>query len=252
MDMPTSFTHQLLAEEVYESLPAPSCERVTSLSHYYLGAQGGDICFTCPPFNKRENLGHRLHGHSSLLFFRLLRSMGKDDPLVRSYAYGYVTHYAADVAFHSFLARSGSGTLRHYSLERACERALLDGRNRSRRSVSVSALREVLDGSVYGVYRRYALACGYGSLSYASFVRSGRLYLAGVRFLPPLYKKERADGCETLFSRAKRESLRLIAAYEKEGVGARNFAKRLSDGEETVRAEAEVSPILQKKEKKIK
>lgn len=249
--MPTSLTHQLLAEEVYASLPNARCEEIASLAHYYLGAQGADICFFCPPFSKKRNLGHVLHGRSSLLFFRLLRRSAKTDPLVRSYAYGYITHYAADTVFHPFVrASSGgkNGPLSHHFAERACD-AVLWEEHRGNRPIGrgMPDLSTALCPSIYEVYRRYALLCGYGELSYESFVRAGKLYLAAACLRLPYYKKEKAYEAKRLFLRAKERSLRLADSFAEGRLREENFDKRLSDGGERAQAEAGTAPILQKK-----
>lgn len=119
--MPSSITHQLIAEEVLPLLPPEgNAAALAAPDEYFLGAQGPDFLFFYRIGSKSEyNLGKFMHRYRVYdLFLLLLRALGGDekDPQlprfseedrtrVLAYAMGYLTHYCADTTFHPFVYR---------------------------------------------------------------------------------------------------------------------------------------------------
>jgi hypothetical protein len=219
--MPTFITHQLLAEEVYKALPQNVYSKIGSLPHYYLGAQGCDICFAYKPLTTmKDNFGSFLHSVKPELFFRILREEAERDPLVRSYAYGYLTHYAADTVFHPYIYKEmgeNNGFFRHHSIEHAYDGVLLRLLRGKKVGGTLPPLKDLpLDG-VFLVYKRYAEASGRGTLRRTAFFRAVNRYLTLCSVRLPFYRKEEAKNARELFEEAKERSLLLSEKFcEKE------------------------------------
>ena len=103
--MPAEYTHQIIAENVLEALPAAQRERVSDFSAYCIGAQGGDVFYFLRIFcTARYNLGKFLHNCRVYdVFSEFLSAAAGAGPAGLSYIVGYITHYAADTVFHPFV-----------------------------------------------------------------------------------------------------------------------------------------------------
>lgn len=117
--MPSSITHQLIAEETAKRLPNAFSEAIKNApDEYFLGCQGPDMFFFYRIGSKKEmNLGKFLHRYRVFetfgLFLRALKQDGEDARAPRlnerereqalAYVLGYITHYAADKTFHPFV-----------------------------------------------------------------------------------------------------------------------------------------------------
>lgn len=101
--MPAEYTHQIIAEKVYEKLPEGIRSRLGDLFSFDLGAQGADIFYFLHPF-RRRNLGKIFHNEKVYETFESFRkaAVGADDTVL-SYIAGYITHYAADCIFHPYV-----------------------------------------------------------------------------------------------------------------------------------------------------
>ncbi|MBQ8323197.1 MAG: zinc dependent phospholipase C family protein [Clostridia bacterium] len=124
--MSASYTHHLIASRVFSVLPAPLHAAVEPyLSLYFFGAQGADFCFFCPltdGVKKPINFGSYLHRYGGFSAFNVCKLFSARDEALFSYSLGYITHYAADVAFHPFVyATAGKSPLRHSRVERAID-----------------------------------------------------------------------------------------------------------------------------------
>ena len=126
--MPASITHELVAEEAKDLLPAAARETVLAAFDYYiLGAQGPDLFFFYRPFSGREeNLGRLLHRRQVYKFFSALakavRGLSPDAAeKALAYSLGFCSHLAADVVFHPFvynyLAKHGEKKYDHQKIE---------------------------------------------------------------------------------------------------------------------------------------
>lgn len=216
--MPTSITHQLLAEETYKALPEKISAEITSLPHFYLGAQGCDICFMYKAVATfGDNLGQFTHAVKPLSFFRILWEESRRDENVKSYAYGYITHYAADTVFHPYIYEKMGGKeriLKHHSIEHAYDGALL----KKYKGGCLSAYRlpdfakTGLEG-VYNVYARYARVSGREELDRAAFRRAVKFYAAFTFFRLPAYRKKYAFPAERLFEESKARAVKLSAEF---------------------------------------
>lgn len=216
--MPTSITHQLLAEKIYAVLPEKIAREIPSLPHYYLGAQGPDICFLYKPLSPgNENFGRFLHAVAPLSFFRILWQDSRKDGFVRSYAYGYLTHYAADVVFHPAVYRAMGEKEKiflHHATEHAYDGALLE----KRKGVSLFCYRLPSFGKldvkgIYEVYARYARVNGWGELSFPSFRRALKYYAAFISFRTPFYRKKYARDAEFLFDEGVTTGVKLAGDF---------------------------------------
>lgn len=237
-DMPTSITHQLLAEEVYKALPEEIYAKIGSLQHYYLGAQGSDVCFAYHPIlTAGNNLGQHAHTVKPIVFFRILREEADRDPFVRAYAYGYVTHYAADTVFHPYIFERMNGKdrlLSHHSLEHAFDGALLKKyRGKKISSFSLPKLRRTPLGGVFRVFKRYAKESGFAfELNEGAFERSVKTYLALSSVRMPLYRKGLAENAERLFEQAKERSLALCTDFYNGKLEKETFDRDFLTGEQ--------------------
>lgn len=216
--MPTAVTHQLLAEEAYKLLPRACRAEISSLPHYYFGAQGCDVLFFYRPLSSpSDNFGRALHAADPAPFFRILFEEAQKNKEVKSYALGYITHYAGDVAFHEriySLTRGKEKRLTHHAAEHAFDGALaskLRGKNLA--FVNVSSPKKAEKRAVYNVYARYACDAGLKNADEREFLRAVRRYYAFARFRLPLFRKKYTRQAEELFLTAKEESVRLIKAF---------------------------------------
>ena len=224
--MPTAVTHQILAEEVYKSLPDDMQNKIGKLGYYYLGAQGCDILFLYKFISTAsDNFGRFLHKNQPLLFFKILFEEAKKDKSVQAYAYGHITHYAADTVFHPYIygLPKGKKTLVHHAVEHAYDGVFL----RKFKGEKLffyrlpSPKRLNLTG-IYNVYARYARESGWGKLQKKAFERAVKYYYALNFTRTPFFKAKNAKRADELFSIAKDRGVRLICAFAKES--AEDFA----------------------------
>jgi len=119
--MPSSITHQLVAEETKKRLPEQLKKIVDAApDEYYFGSQGPDFLFFYRIGSKKEyNLGKFLHRYRVFDVFGLFLRAAAQDPTdgrvphfteeeriqVLAYCLGYITHYATDGTFHPFVYR---------------------------------------------------------------------------------------------------------------------------------------------------
>ncbi len=215
--MPTAITHQLLAEEVYGSLPAPWRAEVFSLPHFYFGAQGCDICFAYKVLSTASgNFGRFLHANFPLLFFRILSEEAAKSREVRSYALGYLTHYAADTVFHPYIYGLMEEESRyfHHAIEHAVDGALLQKlRGRGLLFYSLPRPDGIAVEGVYNVYARYARESGWGEPEEEAFRKAVRRYYAFSALRTPFYRAGYAVRAEELFETSRQRSLRLIGIF---------------------------------------
>lgn len=122
--MPSSITHELIAEAAAEEFP----EEIRRLAgdhpdYFFLGAQGPDLFFFYRFIQRKEqNFGKFLHRHRPLECFEYFaKKVREGNDRMRAYIAGYITHYATDVAFHPFvyayLERLNAGKLEHQQIE---------------------------------------------------------------------------------------------------------------------------------------
>lgn len=93
--MPDYFSHSIVAEVVYERLPAKKRAAIADKTLYLLGAQGGDIFFAYNLTPSKSNLGREMHRLVPEEVFEKLVAGNI------SYAAGFATHYALDCTLHS-------------------------------------------------------------------------------------------------------------------------------------------------------
>lgn len=125
--MPSSITHELIAEETLNRLPQHIRDVVDQAPDYYfLGAQGADVLFFYKPTSRKElNIGKFLHRNRVFELFSLFSKCAALPEIERTrtlaYALGYITHYSADSEFHPFvyayLQKTGANKLVHQQIE---------------------------------------------------------------------------------------------------------------------------------------
>ena len=109
--MPSSITHQLIAEEAKDRLPAPLAAAISAAPEaFFLGAQGPDPFFFVTTAKNGQNIGKYLHRNRIYGLFCAFSEYLKNLPeekrtAAEAYCLGYVTHYCADVTFHPFVYR---------------------------------------------------------------------------------------------------------------------------------------------------
>lgn len=82
----------------------PSRAETLRLADYYFGAQGPDPLFFYRFFSMRkQNLGRMLHAQNVYGTFECMLEYTRSHPAALGYALGYITHYAADAAFHPYV-----------------------------------------------------------------------------------------------------------------------------------------------------
>lgn len=102
--MPSSYTHQLIAEAVLARLKGEGKELFSACADYFLGAQGGDVLYFYNMAGREKNVGKYFHRRNVYgVFSSFLRSARGGDAHVRAYIAGYITHYAADTVFHPYI-----------------------------------------------------------------------------------------------------------------------------------------------------
>lgn len=126
--MPASITHELIAEEALDLLPAGAKKTAAhAFDHYILGAEGPDLFFFYKPLSgRKENLGRRLHRRQVYDFFTALTKTlpsftGEEFEKCLAYSLGFCSHLAADTVFHPFvynyLEANGSKNSVHQRIE---------------------------------------------------------------------------------------------------------------------------------------
>ena len=191
--MPSQFTHALIAEEILAALPENIRAQAASLPEYYAGAQGGDVFFflrlTADP---AKNPGKRLHRRDVYKTFCMLLSAARaGGAAVRSYAAGYITHYAADTVFHPFVygtmeklyaaAEQGEKRLLRTNVHSYIESDLDTHFTRTRKNLPVSGYTPPAHApQARALHPALAEVCGGASLR--AFARSFRRFALYERF----------------------------------------------------------------------
>ena len=114
--MPSSITHQLVAEETMKKLPQEIGKiAAEAQDEYFLGCQGPDMLFFYRIGCRSEyNFGKFLHRYRVYDVFELLRRavageegaprFGEEEKKrALGYVLGYITHYCTDSVFHPFV-----------------------------------------------------------------------------------------------------------------------------------------------------
>jgi hypothetical protein len=101
--MPAATTHVEFAKDVYALLDNSIQKQISDKPMYHIGAQGPDLLFfsgfsilpgTMAP------IGGRMHDEKVADVISYFDAHAVQDPSLRSYFYGYLTHYALDSTVH--------------------------------------------------------------------------------------------------------------------------------------------------------
>lgn len=128
--MPTTLTHKIAADNILEKLTDARAKKIITenLPAYYSGSQGGDIFllykfyfFLCGA--KMKMLGWALHYTRPQRFFcegaEYVKKQGSDT--LKSYFYGYITHYCLDMFLHPHINAETKPMSTHNTLECALD-----------------------------------------------------------------------------------------------------------------------------------
>lgn len=128
--MPTTLTHKIAADNILKELKDPQAKKLIeeNLNAYYSGSQGGDIFllykfyfFLCGA--KQKMLGWALHYTRPQRFFcegaQSIKKNGSDT--LKSYFFGYITHYCLDMILHPWINRETKPMSTHNTLECALD-----------------------------------------------------------------------------------------------------------------------------------
>ena len=107
--MPACVTHYYFAEDVLSELDNDMKNNINKTAFYW-GAQGPDFlfCHRYFPWMKGRSLieyGYKIHENKPSKIFEAMRDFLKnhDDPVYRSYIYGFCCHYALDSTAHPYV-----------------------------------------------------------------------------------------------------------------------------------------------------
>lgn len=131
--MPSSYVHEQVALRAFAAFAGSFGEQPLHRAAFLAGAQGPDPLFFYQVVSPGRNApvsawAQRLHTERTAAFLcALCREVDARDPLLTSYAWGFLTHYATDCTLHPFVyahSFDGSGRYRtenHGLLEAALE-----------------------------------------------------------------------------------------------------------------------------------
>jgi len=240
--MPAAYTHFSIAKNVLERLSPPLKAAVASLKLYFFGAQGADFCFFYRALHPSEiNFGRFLHNRGSYEFFLTLEPCARRNSDLLSYAFGYITHYAADCIFHPYVYHvSGKSPVKHTLSEGALD--FYFSRKLAKDNPSPNALHKYFncaldEADVSTLYALYALAAARADrnpLLKTAFAKSIKSYRTYTKFSMCMFAKENSellnadhrewsypddetkiltDGADELFTRTVEKSLELISEF---------------------------------------
>jgi hypothetical protein len=112
--MPDYFSHNILAQQIYEKLNKDERDQIESRTLFLLGAQGGDVFFFYNIHTKKNNIGVKMHRLNTQQLFEDIIAANK------SYVAGFATHYAVDATLHPAIyayADTAKAHFAHLSLE---------------------------------------------------------------------------------------------------------------------------------------
>ncbi len=104
--MPAATTHVEFARDVFNHLSLEQQKGITDKSMYFLGSQGPDyfffsrFMFLPGSLNKYGNLMHDEKVEEAIMF---MDHYSEDIPALRSYFYGFLTHYSLDSTAHPLI-----------------------------------------------------------------------------------------------------------------------------------------------------
>ncbi len=212
--MPSSITHQLIAEEVLKRLPESLAEKIRrSPDEYFLGAQGPDVFFFYRIGCRSEfNLGRSMHRYKVLRTFTFfLDALSGERPprlseeaheKVFCYVLGFISHYATDCMFHpyvyNYLAKTQSPKRVHQQMENDWDVYFLrelKGLSVEKFRLNINAEEIVEDGSVAKLYGCLARVLERQDIEKNKFDRGIKNFITYFNFFHgKCYKKQRHFG----------------------------------------------------------
>lgn len=160
--MANYFTHLTFGEQVLAALPEALSGPIRAhWEAFSLGCLGPDPLFFYHPAwpNRCRREGVRMHAQSALpAFQRLALAVREGIPMAKSYAAGFLCHYALDGVCHGYIHSKGAPRLAHLAMEAELDRRLIEERGwKVRGRVYLPAIR------TREVFEAAAAACEYST-----------------------------------------------------------------------------------------
>ena len=204
--MPSVYTHHIVARETLKRLPEQLQDKIKPhLSLYFFGAHGADFCFFYKFLQPRmQNIGSFLHRTGGYDAFCVLKAFAAHDERALAYAFGYITHYAADVAFHPFVYKAaGKSLLTHSRVENAIDALLYGSYFKNNREGYERYFRKKLtsdeENEVFLLYAAIAAKVGFPPLLRRPFSRAIRVFNAYLPLSFSVFGKSEPSVLQTAF-----------------------------------------------------
>ncbi len=177
--MPARYTHYLIANKCFHAFPEEVKSEISDLALYFFGAQGADFCFFYKFYNPQTpNFGSFLHRKGGYDAFSVLLLFARRYPQIRSYALGFISHYAVDCAFHpDVYALSGKSPVKHNRIEYALDEYFKGKEGYDELSHYIKGnLNEKQKRELFFAYSAISAKCGFPPLQYPAFCRAISLF----------------------------------------------------------------------------
>ena len=129
--MPSNYSHMEFAKAVLSQLDTSLIHSITpEIDEYLVGSFGPDILFFYPPvfLSKYAKVGCEIHDRPAYEPLERLRPLvGRGVPFAKSYAAGFICHFALDNECHKFVSSAAKKAgLSHLGLETEFDRYLME------------------------------------------------------------------------------------------------------------------------------
>ena len=141
---------------------------------------GADFCFFYHVLGKKTpNLGSHLHRANSYEIFRLLKAFSCRSERLFAYAFGFLTHYAADATFHPYVySQAGNSYAKHTRLENALDSYFKNFLSSERQKIFYQKPSNEEETELYILYAAIAKKTGFPPLEKTAFSRAISLFNA--------------------------------------------------------------------------
>jgi hypothetical protein len=134
--MPAGTTHYLFSKDILENKEINIKDKIKNYSMYYLGSTGPDIYFYNEPLKPRDRInsfGNLIHAKKVMETLNFIYDYSENDEDLRSYYYGFLTHYCLDSKVHPLvnyastriMSDKESVSVNHYRIESFFDTLLL-------------------------------------------------------------------------------------------------------------------------------
>lgn len=237
--MPSVYTHHIVARETFKRLPTHLQDKIKPhLSLYFFGAHGADFCFFYKFLQPRtQNIGSFLHRKGGYDAFCVLKAFAAHDERLLAYAFGYITHYAADVAFHPFVYKaSGKSLLTHSRVENAVDSLLYAAYFKNNHEGYERYFRKKLtadeENEVFLLYAAIAAKTGFPPLLRSPFSRAIQVFNAYLPLSFSFFGKSEPSALNAAFGQEPIRCCLTVfhSSVERAGVLIERFHSALESG----------------------